>query len=108
VITKSWKDRLAAMDHSKGTTAKLRQTAMLAEIKDLRRLLQPAQIAWREAKMKQARTGKTEQRLQAELTEALARLRMQRWAVKQARIDRDDWRAAALKYQRAVLDKNKP
>lgn len=31
-----WKARLASMDHSKGTSNKMIQTAMLAEIKDLR------------------------------------------------------------------------
>jgi hypothetical protein len=32
-----WEDRLAKMDHSKGTTDKMRKEAMLAEIKALRR-----------------------------------------------------------------------
>lgn len=31
-----WESRLAAMDHSRGTTDKMRKAAMLAEIKALR------------------------------------------------------------------------
>lgn len=33
---KRWEDRLAEMDHSRGTSDKMRKDAMLAEIKDLR------------------------------------------------------------------------
>lgn len=32
----TWEQRLAAMDHSKGTTDRMRKAAMLAEIKALR------------------------------------------------------------------------
>jgi hypothetical protein len=33
---KTWKEHLAAMDHSKGTSSVMIQTAMKAEIKELR------------------------------------------------------------------------
>lgn len=35
-MIEKWEDRLAAMDHRKGTTDKMRKAAMLAEIKELR------------------------------------------------------------------------
>lgn len=36
----TWEERLAAMDHSRGTSDKMRKAAMLAEIKELRKAVQ--------------------------------------------------------------------
>lgn len=38
MIVEPWESRLAKMDHSKGTSDKMRKQAMQAEIKELRRL----------------------------------------------------------------------
>ena len=93
------------MNHSKGTTNKMIQKAMLAEIMALRKLLRPDMVEWRKAQ--QIRGGKTEQRLQAELSEALEKLRTQRWQVKDARKSRDEWRVQAMKYQKQILENKK-
>ena len=38
-MIRRWEDRLAEMDHTKGTTDKMRKAAMLAEVKELRKAL---------------------------------------------------------------------
>jgi len=93
------------MDHSKGTTNAMIQKAMLAEIMALRKLLKPDIVEWRKAKASQIRGGKTEQRLQAELTQALSEARMLKFRVKQARVSRDEWKAAALRYQKQIIER---
>ena len=103
--TKPWQARLEEMDHSKGTTNKMIQKAMLAEIMALRKLLRPGMVEWRKAKAQQIRGGKTEQRLQAELSEAMAKMRSERWKVKDARKSRDEWRVQAMKYQKQLIER---
>ena len=103
--TKPWQTRLAEMDHSKGTSHTMIQKAMQSEISDLRKLLRPDMVEWRKAKAQQMRGGKTEQRLQVELSEALKKLRMQRWKVKDARTSRDEWRVQAMKYQKQLIER---
>ena len=104
--TKPWQARLEEMNHSKGTTNKMIQKAMLAEIMALRKLLRPDMVEWRKAKAEQIRGGKTEQRLQAELIEAMAKLCSERSRVRLARASRDEWRAQALKYQKQLIEKS--
>lgn len=45
-----WEDRLAKMDHSKGTSNKMVQEAMKAEIKELRRFASKAEPRLTQAK----------------------------------------------------------
>ena len=103
--TKPWQARLEEMDHSKGTTNKMIQKAMLDEIMALRKLLRPDMVEWRKAKAHQIRGGKTEQRLQAELSESMAKMRSERWKVKDARRARDEWRVQAMKYQKQLIER---
>ena len=103
--TTPWQARLAAMDHSKGTSNKMIQDAMHAEIVALRKLLKPNIVAWRAAKTEQIRGGKTEQRLQAELSVALRDLGNHRWRLKAARKSRDEWKEAALRYQKQLIER---
>jgi len=93
------------MNHSKGTTNKMIQKAMLAEIMALRKLLRPDMVEWRKAKAEQIRGGKTEQRLQAELSTALATVRSEKSKVRLARIARDEWRVQAIKYQKQIIER---
>ena len=47
-----WEDRLAKMDHSKGTSNKMVQEAMQAEIKELRRFVSQAESRLTQSKRK--------------------------------------------------------
>lgn len=77
MTVKTWEARLAAVDHSRGTTNKMIQGAMTAEIVALR-----AAVA-------------TGQKRSAEL-------RRVKHTLAYTRLSRDEWRDAALRYQRTI------
>lgn len=62
-----WRTRLAAMDHTRGTTGKMIQEAMRGEIADLRKLMEPKVEARFQAKLAQTKSTKVEDMLRAQL-----------------------------------------
>ncbi len=85
-----WEQRLAAMDHRKGTTDKMRKEAMLAEIKDLRAALNDPKIV--------AATGKDA------LAAARRELTEQRRRTKEAQANAAKWRAHFSKLRKLLLE----
>jgi hypothetical protein len=102
----SWRFRLAAMDHSRGTSNKMIQAAMTAEIKDLRKLLAPEAVEWRKAKLVVLRNTKLETRLRGTIRELRAGMVGHNRVVNNARAARDEWKAAALRYRKQVIEKS--
>ncbi len=100
-----WRARLAAVDHSRGTSNKMIQEAMRAEIDDLRKLLAPEAVEWRKAKLARLKSTKTEDRLRLQVSQLRAEKTGMRRALDQARVGRDEWKAAAIRYQKQLVDK---
>lgn len=68
-----WEDRLAKMDHSKGTSNKMRQDAMLAEIKELRRFVSQADKRITQSKHKTREWRQIATRYQTRLAEEISK-----------------------------------
>lgn len=105
--TTPWQSRLAAMDHTRGTSNKMVQAALKSEINDLRKMLKPELVAWRQAKLAQTKSTKVEERLRVEVSKLRATVGRQRRALAAVRKVRDEWRAAAQRYQKQLLKETK-
>lgn len=84
-----WEDRLSDMDTSKGVSHQMRFVAMRAEVRELR-------VALR------TQTARADKWAIKAASQSKKRLDLARVTT-----ERDDWKAAALKYQKRVLNKLK-
>ncbi len=69
----TWEEKLAAMDHSKGTTDKMRKKAMLAEIRELRQRVLSLQNAVKQAQKRADTWREAANKYQARAAAAVAK-----------------------------------
>lgn len=94
-----WRSRLAAMDHTKGTSNKMVQEAMRAEI-----------VEWiardRQRGLDAARSYKLRATMLDQIVALKEMLRVERLRVHGLRRARDTWKTMAMKYRKQVLEKS--
>ena len=91
----TWRERLGAMDHSKGTSNAMIQECMKAEIMELRKALRAAEIIKVGSLNAQHRVLLRQiKKLEAERDKAKARA--------------DEWRGHAMRYQKQLIERINP
>lgn len=99
-----WRSRLAVMDHAGGTSNKMIQEAMRAEIAEWRKLSSPLNTDLAKAYKTTADLQDQVSAMRSLLRAERARCKGRERAVETVRKERDEWRQQAQKYRKQIIE----